>query len=157
MSKVRLIEEAASKDWSFLTNNVHKIAAWAGVFLAPIQVLLVNIYVLVVFDLVTGIWRSWKMEEPIVSSKLRRTISKLFAYSTAILVVGTLEAHFVPDFAIMKIVAAYIGLTEVKSIFENLHDATGHDIWQILLNKIKIIQSVRLRRRPKRKARKDCR
>jgi hypothetical protein len=159
MGRISLPVES-SHAWSFLADNYRRVAAWTGVFLAPIKVHLINIFVLVAIDLATGVWRSWKLGDPLLSSKLRRTASKISSYGIAMLVVMNFERNFLPELMLIKIVSAYIALTEIKSIFENLHDATGSNVWKALSDKLKNWSLPRVRprkrsrrRRPKRSKR----
>lgn len=121
------------QDW------ITKLVAWAGVFIAPIKLLLINVYLLVCIDLITGIWASLVEKQKIVSNKLRRTINKLLSYTAALLVTHHLTNNFLTlglDAALVKILAGYIAITEVKSIFENLYRATHLNFWQMLLKKL---------------------
>lgn len=134
---------------AFLSDNGAKIMGWAGVMVAPIKVLLLNVYVLVAIDLFTGVWRSWKDGEAIISSKMARTITKMISYGIALKVSSMLDA-FVPELSTMKIASAYIALTEAKSIFENLQAATGANVWGLLLDKLKTAKPLKKKAKRKR-------
>jgi phage-related holin len=155
--KVRISEEHGyEKLVALLHNHWHEILGWAGVMLAPIKILLLNIYVLVLVDLITGIWRSWAKGgwRSIASSKLRRTVTKMISYSTALLVVNLLERQFLPELSTVRVVAAYIALTEIKSIFENLEKVTNAPIWNALIDKLRLPRRLYLGSRKPRRSRR---
>jgi hypothetical protein len=82
--------------------------------------------VLSLVDLVTGILASRKSGIPITSNGLKRTVLKVAIYEVAVLcafLVGTyLTGPMVP---ILNICSSLIGLTELKSVLENLDIING--------------------------------
>lgn len=104
---------------------------------APIKaVLLVTGFVIFV-DLITGIMAARKRGEKITSAALRRTISKMVIYQTAILSGFLIETYLTGDLApITKIVASVIGVTEGISIFENLNTLSNNKLFSDLLKKL---------------------
>lgn len=135
---------------SFFTDNGHKILGWASIMIAPIKVLLLNIYVLVAIDLFTGIWASVKNGDSIISSKMSRTITKMISYGISLYVASKLDS-FLPELSTMKIASAYISLTEAKSIFENLSVITKADIWTLLLDRLKTAKLLKPKQRKKKR------
>lgn len=105
-------------------------------FLAPIKTVMFAVGFLVIMDLLTGIWAAKKRGEKITSNGLRNTVSKTLAYVSCILVSHVAEMYLVPDLPMVKVVAALIGMTEVKSFFENMNHITGIDIWDHMLSKM---------------------
>jgi phage-related holin len=104
---------------------------------APIKAAIITVLVLVVFDLITGVWAAQKRNEPIMSSGFRRTIVKLFLYEIA-LAMGFLAETYLLDAAlpISKIVSAFIGLTELKSVMENMNEIGGGNLFASLIAKL---------------------
>lgn len=104
---------------------------------APIQASLLALLVLIFADLVTGLMAAKKQGIPITSSGLRRTISKIFVYETAILM-GYLAEHFLlSDFIpITKLITGTITLVELKSLFENLDLISGSQLLKSIIDKL---------------------
>jgi hypothetical protein len=105
--------------------------------LAPIKAMLVTAGVLVFMDLLTGIWASLKTGIPISSNRLGRTVTKIFVYQLAIICGFLTERYLVDDMLpFAKIAAGYVGITELKSIYENLSRISGQDFLKGILGKL---------------------
>lgn len=104
---------------------------------APIRASLLTVLVLVLADLLLGIWAAWKRSEKITSSGLRRTATKLLVYEL-LLVLGFLAEHYLIGAAmpVMKIVSAFVGITELLSCVENLNSIAGGNLLASLLTKL---------------------
>lgn len=92
-------------------------------------------FILIFIDLVLGVWRAKKVGEKITSKELRRSVNKICAYELAIISAFIVEKYML-DFPVVHSVTALIGLSEIKSIFENIHIITGIDFWQALTSKL---------------------
>lgn len=104
---------------------------------APVKAALVTILVLVAIDLITGIWVSVKNKQQITSAGLKRTIIKLFVYEAAMCLAFLVHQYLTGDtFPADKIVAAMVGLTELKSCVENLQLISGDPLLATLIAKI---------------------
>jgi phage-related holin len=105
--------------------------------LAPIQSIMIAAGVLIIFDLVTGVWRAAKKKEKITSNGLRRTISKMVAYQllivTGFIMQNYLMANNIP---VVNLLASFIAVTEGMSIIENLEQILNVSIKQKILEKI---------------------
>ncbi len=107
-----------------LTNSyVIKAFIAINLILTPIKPIALVVFCLIFGDLIAGIYRSWKMKEKITSKRMSNTGSKILLYNLCILSMFILET-FVLDFFpeklyMTKFVAGFLGLTELKSIFEN--------------------------------------
>lgn len=86
--------------------------------------------VLVICDLVTGIWASAKQKVPIQSSGLRRTIHKIVFYMMAIMLSQGIQQTWLPAIPLVYMVSLFIGMTEFISNLENISIITGTDIAQ---------------------------
>lgn len=105
--------------------------------LAPIHSMLIVVGIVIFADLFTGIVAARKREERITSAGLRRTISKIFIYQFAIIIGFLIETYLMSGvIPISKIVAALIGITEARSIYENLQIITGNDIFKKVVEKL---------------------
>jgi hypothetical protein len=105
--------------------------------LAPIQAVIISVGVLVLADMVTGIWAAYKRGETIKSAGLRRTVSKLLIYQIAIITGFVVEQYLVGGLIpIVKILGGVIGLVELKSILENANTINGSDLFKDLISRI---------------------
>ena len=104
---------------------------------APLKQVALTVLAIVALDLITGIWAAKKRGEDIMSSGLRRTISKLTIYLIAIgagfLVEQYLIAHAIK---LSELIGGAIGIVELKSILENANSISGKDLFQEILSKI---------------------
>lgn len=105
--------------------------------LAPIQMILISVIILIFADLFTGILAARKRKEKISSAAMRRTISKILIYNTAVITGFLLEQYLLASLIpVSKLVAGVIGLVEFKSILENSNSVLGQDIFQTVLLKL---------------------
>lgn len=114
----------------------HLLLSILAIF-APAQDMILAAGALLIMDLITGIIAARKRKEPITSSGLRRSISKLFIYEIALCVAFVSQHYLMHDsIQIASIVAGYIGITESLSILENLNTASGNDLLKALMEKL---------------------
>jgi len=129
---------------SLLKTNVINLLAKSGAlvlaFLVPIHELLIAVGVFVACDLATGLYKAYKTKDPITSSRLRSTVSKLLAYQFAIILCYVLEKYMIPDVPATKIVATLISGTELVSINENLYAITGLDVFKAIMAKLELFK-----------------
>lgn len=108
----------------------------AAVF-APIKMVLLVTGVLIFADLVTGIIAARKRKEPITSAGLRRTVTKVFIYNAAIMLGFLAETYMLDGFLpISKIASSLIALVECKSLYENLDEIRGGNLFKSLIDKL---------------------
>ena len=88
------------------------------------------VFAFVLFDLVTGLTKAYKNNQQIKAGKMKLTTLKTLQLGIAILVTEALSVLFVPGIPLTKIVAGYICAVEAKSIFENIEDTTGINLWK---------------------------
>ncbi len=104
---------------------------------APAKSIVLTSLALVVIDLITGIWAAKRRGEPITSQGLRRTLTKLAVYESALLLAFLAEQYLISDLLpVSKIVSSYIGVVELKSVLENVNDIGGNDLLKALINKL---------------------
>lgn len=117
-------------------------------FLLPIEPILVATGALILFDFITGCWKSisangWRKpngELTLNSRTMSHTITKSVLYVIAILTFHLTELYLVPEFPLTRIIAGFIGVTELKSISENISSVLKVNIWKYvkdLLNRKK--------------------
>jgi hypothetical protein len=105
--------------------------------LAPIKAVLITVGILIFVDLVTGIVAAKKRGEKIKSAAMRRTISKVLIYQTAVITGFLLETYLLDGvLPVSKLVAGVIGLVEFKSVLENSNIILGEDIFKSLISKL---------------------
>lgn len=118
---------------SFLSNLL--VSALAA--LAPIKPVMITVGILIVSDLISGIWAAHKRGEKITSAALGRTVSKMVVYQTAIVTGFLLQRYLLADaMPVVNIVGGVIGLVEFKSFIENANVIVGHDIMGEILKRL---------------------
>lgn len=104
---------------------------------APLKPVLLATFALVIADFITGVIAAYKRGEPITSSGFKRTVGKLLIFQAAIICAFITEIYLTGDLApVQKMVAAFIGLTELTSIAENLNSISGGSLLKALISKI---------------------
>lgn len=104
---------------------------------APIKSVVIASLVLITLDMVTGILAARKQGVPITSKALKRSISKLFLYEIAILMSFVTEQYLLSgEVPVLKMITAFIGLTELKSVLENIEIINGNKIFSALIEKL---------------------
>lgn len=104
---------------------------------APIKSTILTAFAMVVLDLITGVWAAKVRKDPITSNGLKRTLIKLFIYETAICLAFIAETYLILDlFPVAKIVSSFVGVTELKSIYENLNEIGGGDLLKAVISKL---------------------
>jgi phage-related holin len=104
---------------------------------APIQGVLVTVLVLTLVDLITGIIAARKVGEKITSRGIRRTVVKLFVYQVACCCAFLCETYLTGSIVpCLKILTTLIGLTELKSVLENLDKIYGINIFKSVVDRL---------------------
>lgn len=104
---------------------------------APAKELFVATGILIVADLVTGLMAAHKLQQPITSAGLRRTVSKFVIYNVAVGCAFLVQKHLMGDLVpVSNIVSSAIGLTELKSILENVDKIRGGSLFKEIINKL---------------------
>ena len=94
--------------------------------------LLIGLFVLLAFDLITGLRKAALNKQAITSAGLRRSVSKFLEYSIAILASQVFTYVFKLDITLSYYVALFISTIELKSIFENISETTGINLWKFV-------------------------
>lgn len=109
----------------------------------PIKELFLVTLVLIVVDLISGMLAARKKGLSIRSAGIRRTVSKLLVYFTAIGVGFLIEQFMLEGFIpVSKIAAGLISVVEGKSIFENLDTINGSPVFKALVQKLGSVNDI---------------
>lgn len=107
------------------------------ILFTPIKAALITVSLLVILDLILGISISLKNGQPVTSRGMKATCIKLGVYELCIclsfLVETFLSGSLVP---VSKIATTIIGLTELKSVMENLDLLAGGSLLKSLINAV---------------------
>lgn len=114
------------------------ILATCIAFMMPIHTLIIGVGALILLDTIAGLYRAFKLKQSITSKKFGHIISKILLYNIAIISGYILQWIIGIDvLPISKLIASVIGLTEIKSILENVNEITGIDLWKFVMNYVK--------------------
>ena len=113
--------------------------------------LLIGLFVLLAFDLITGLRKAALNKQAITSSGLRRSVSKFLEYSIAILASQVFTYVFKLDITLSYYVALFISTIELKSIFENISETTGINLWKFVKKLIPSISQLEEEKKEKKK------
>lgn len=119
---------------NYLIKYAGTILATITAFFSPIFTLLVATGLLILADLVTGIFAALKRGETFNSKKLGKSVGKCTWYYLAILLGHLMETVFVLGIPIASITAGIIATVEFTSNLENLKVITGIDFTQVIQN-----------------------
>lgn len=108
-----------------------------SVFL-PVTPIIVSIMMLIVVDMIFGIYAAIKRKNKITSRKMSQTISKLLLYVLVILSVHLLDTYILKSsFELTKVCAGLLGIIEIKSIDENWAKIFGYSLWDKIKGMVK--------------------
>jgi hypothetical protein len=103
-------------------------------FFAPIQTLIFAVLGLILLDTITGVYKAYSLNEEITSHRFGNVVSKMLMYNIAIMSGYLVQFLFgIQAFHLAQIVAICVGLTELKSVAENVNAVTGIDIWKYVV------------------------
>lgn len=109
----------------------------AAAIFAPIEASLIAMMALTVSDMITGILAARKQALPITSAGLRRTVSKIFVYESAVLMAYVAQKYLLSEILpLSKLCTGLIAVVELKSLFENLDIIYGQPLFKALIDKI---------------------
>ncbi len=113
---------------------------------APIHSIIIAAFALITIDFVTGIMAAMKQKLPITSSEMKRTVGKLFLYELAIIMSFIAEKYLLGDtMPVSKLVAGFIGATELKSVLENIDIMNGQSLFGAMVAKLAQTQADKLK------------
>lgn len=109
-------------------------------YMANIKHLFHVMAALVLIDLITGIWKSVKLSgwKSIKSRTMKRSVIKLTAYTLAIISTYIIEKEIIlSGIYISRFVVGLICMVEAASIFENLSEITGNNVFLKIFDALK--------------------
>ena len=98
--------------------------------MSPITPVLLAVTALICIDFGTGLWAAYKNNVPITSRKMGETVAKLILMNIGVIAAFITETYIIPEIPLVKILAGFVALVELQSIFENAFKATGNDIFR---------------------------
>lgn len=105
--------------------------------LAPIHTVMITVCILIIADLITGIWAAYKRGEKLTSAAMRRTITKLLIYQLTVITGFLLEKYLLEGLVpASKLIASVIGLVEMKSVLENAESILGQPLFKKLISRL---------------------
>ena len=107
-----------------------KIFAFLLIYITPIHQILITVYLLLSFDLVSGITKAIKLKQKITAAKLKLSVIKFVYCSLAIIAAFQIDTTMIhPDSLLLtRIIAGYITWVEFQSLIENVSIITGRNI-----------------------------
>lgn len=122
------------------------ISVISVVFL-PIQGAVVTIALLVVIDLILGVWAAKKEGYTITSRSMRRSVPKLAVYVATVAILYLIDTFLIGDIKILgydvdplsRMATALIGAVEGKSLFENMYRITKVDFLKIMITRLQMV------------------
>ena len=115
-----------------------KIFAFLLIYITPIHQILITVYLLLSFDLVSGITKAIKLKQKITAAKLKLSVIKFVYYSLAIIAAFQIDTAMIhPDSLLLtRIIAGYITWVEFQSLIENVSLITGRNIWMEVKDRV---------------------
>lgn len=103
-------------------------------FFEPLWVLMLWFFIFIGCDMITGIAASVKERKIITSSRLQRTVVKLFMYCMTIVLVHSIDFYMITlvNLGLARICATIICGIELYSILENCYRITGNKVFKVL-------------------------
>lgn len=99
--------------------------------LAPIKPIMIVVGILIISDLISGVWAARKRGEEITSAALGRTITKMVVYQTAVITGFLLQRYLISDaLPVVNVIGGVIGMVEFKSFIENANSIIGGDVFK---------------------------
>jgi phage-related holin len=103
----------------------------------PIKAAIITIVILTLLDFVSGVMAAMRRKEQLTSSGFKRTVVKLLVYLAVACLAFLVERFLTGDLVpLAKIASGLVGITELKSILENLEDITGLPLLKLLIDKL---------------------
>lgn len=108
--------------------TVLKYLAAILAYFAPLTSMIHVVLVFIAVDFLTGIYAAYRNKIKIESHKLRKTIEKFVLYTCSIIIGYMFQTEFAGWSNLAQIIAGFIAMTELISVYENITRITGLDI-----------------------------
>lgn len=107
-------------------------------FMTPLAVVFLAMFVFVLADFITGVWKAYVMPKKTVSSrKMSHSVSKFIFYFIGILLAAIANSVLELDMPAAKMVLGFIIVIELRSIDENMKIVLGYSIFGRILDTLK--------------------
>lgn len=123
-----------------IANSAIKVFFLATAYMEDVKNLFHVMVALVFIDLITGVWKSVKACGwcSIKSRTLKRSVIKLTAYTLAIISTYIIEREIIQSGVyVSRFVTGLICMVEAASIFENLAEITGNNVFLKIFDSLK--------------------
>lgn len=118
---------------TLIQNNIDVFLSAIAAIIFPSIGFVIALFILIVADMVTGIWKAVKTKQKITSRKMSVTASKTMLYFIMV-IVGWVSAYLFGYADLVKLFISMLGIIEIRSISENFTAITGIKIWAYLVN-----------------------
>ena len=113
----------AQNFWEWLLKLLGAMVA----MLLPIYNIMAAIVALIILDFISGVSAAIAVKDKFQASKIKKTVAKFIFYNVAVMSAFVVEKFLAPELPLIKIVGAFIGMTEFFSILRNLKKILGLD------------------------------
>ena len=122
-----------------IKNSILKFITICFSFFLPISGILGLLFVLILSDTATGIWKAKHLKQEITSRKLSAIISKLLLYELCVILFYLIDYFILNDIILTvfsvpliltKVLALILASIEIMSISENWKAVKGIDLWK---------------------------
>ena len=109
-----------------MTENIFIKIILAGLaYFSAIHGMIILVLIFVIADFCSGVYASYIEKKPIISSKLRKSLEKFVIYGISIMLAYGFQKEVADWTNLGAIVAGFIAVTELLSIYENVYRITG--------------------------------
>lgn len=123
----------------WMVSSIRTLLVALFIIFAPIKAAIITVSVLVIMDLVLGMAVSLKAGRKITSDGMKRTCIKLGVYELTILLSFLVETFLSGSLVpVSKIATTIIGLTELKSVMENLDLLAGGSLLNSFIRALQV-------------------
>jgi hypothetical protein len=122
-----------------IKNSALKLLTICFSFFLPISGILGLLFLLIISDTATGIWKAKHLKQEITSRKLSAIVSKLLLYELTVLLFYLIDYFILNDIILTffsvplmltKVLALILSSIEIMSISENWRIVKGVNLWQ---------------------------
>lgn len=117
-----------------------EVAAFLCLFFAELKSALLAVGFLIMADTFTGMFNAlkkgvekygfWKAWRNVESRKAGRILSKIILYPLALIVAKVAEEYLLVEIPWIKVTSGILAMIEVRSIFENIGEILGYNLWE---------------------------
>jgi len=125
---------------------IQSIAVFLFAYFLPVQGILIAVGAAIALDTITGIYKSVKTGQPLISRRFADVILKMFVYEFVTIMIFTIDHFLLSEFFCLwfsvnyfftKACATVLIFTEIVSIKENIEQAHGINFLKQLRNALR--------------------